>query len=91
MLSKSLVKGPMKLEIFLSGHWFDNLKGNMGVLFVLIFQGLIFLCAGLLFQGSLALADGVALGAFFILNIALVLQFTYFIYHRKVEDRGKDD
>lgn len=91
MLSKSLVKGPMKLEIFLSGHWFDNLKENMGVLFVLIFQGLTFLCAGLLIQGSLALADGVALGAYFILNITLVLQITYFIQHRKAEDRGKDD
>jgi len=44
MLSKSLVKGPMKLR----AHYF-------------------------------------------ILNIALVLQITYFIQHRKVEDRGKDD
>ncbi len=91
MISKSLVKGPMKLEISLSGHWFDNLKENIEVLFVLIFHGLIFLCAGLLIQGSSALANGVALGAYFILNIALVLQITYFIQHRKVEDREKDD
>jgi len=92
MLSKSLVKGPMKLELFKSDFWFEKyFKENIGVLFVLICHGLIFLCAGLLIQGSLTLANGVALGAYFILNIALVLQITYFIQHRKVEDREKDD
>jgi len=69
-------------------------KQNPGALFVIVFQALLLVCAGLLIQGNSALADGIAIGAYFSLVIGVVLQLISFMRHGKQteeDDYGKSD
>jgi len=54
-------------------------KENLGVPFIIVFQVLLLICAGLLIIGNAELANGVATGAYFLLVIGVFLQLVSFI------------
>lgn len=56
---------------------------NLGAPFVIVFQTLLLVCAGLLIVGDAELANGVATGAYFSLVIGVVLQLVSFLRHGK--------
>jgi len=58
-------------------------KDNPVAPFVIGFQLLLVVCAGLLIQGSLAIANEVAIYAYYLLVIGVVLQLFSFVRHRK--------
>lgn len=63
------------------------LKDNPGVPFVVGFQVLLVVCVGLLIQGSPAMAEEVAIYAYFLLVIGVVLQLVVFVRRRKEPER----
>lgn len=58
-------------------------RENLGAPFIIVFQGLLLVCAGLLIVGNAELANGVATGAYFSLVIGVVLQLISFLRHGK--------
>ena len=65
-------------------------KENPGATFIVGFQALLLVCAGLLIQGSSLLAEGVAIVAYFLLVIGIVRQLIFFVRHAK-EQESKDN
>jgi len=68
-----------------------RLPKNVEALPILVFHGLLMSCTDLLMLGNVILADNIALGAYLILCLALVLQITCFIRNRKSEGRENSD
>lgn len=64
-------------------------KENPGATFIVGFQALLLVCAGLLIQGNSLLAEGVAIVAYFLLVIGVVRQLIFFVRHAK-EEESKD-
>ena len=56
-------------------------RENLGAPFIIVFQALLLVCAGLLILGNAELANGVATGAYFSLVIGVVLQLFSFLRH----------
>lgn len=54
-------------------------RENPGAVFVLGFQVLLLACAFLLVFGMVSLAEGFAVGAFFLLVVGVVLQLVCFV------------
>lgn len=54
-------------------------RENPGAVFVLGFQVLLVVCAFLLVFGMVWLAEGFAVGAFFLLVVGVVLQLVWFV------------
>jgi len=65
----------------------EYFKDNPGVPFVIGFQLLLVVSAGLLIQGSSATANEVAIYAYYLLVIGVVLQLFSFVRHRKEPER----
>ncbi len=57
---------------------------NLDVAFIIGFQALLFTCAGFLIQGNSALANEIAMYAYFLLVTGVILQAVSF-----VKDKGK--
>lgn len=68
----------------------EYFKDNPGALFVLGFQLLLVACAGLLIQGSLAVANEIATYAFFLLVVGVILQFVAHLRHRNDAEEKHD-
>ena len=60
-------------------------KENLGAPFVIGFQILLLVCAGLLIGGNSVWADGLAVVAYFSLAIGVVLQLISFLRHGEEE------
>jgi len=60
-------------------------RDNLGAAFVIGFQVLLLTAAGLLVVGNSALANGVALYAYYLLVVGVVLQFVSYL-----RSRGKE-
>ncbi len=60
-------------------------RRNPGTLFIVGFQVLLLVCAGLLISGDSFWAEGVAVVAYFSLVIGVVLQLISFLRHREGE------
>lgn len=58
-------------------------KENPGAPFIIGFQVLLIICASLLFQGDLTLANEVAVYAYYLLVVGVVLHFVSFLRHSK--------
>ena len=74
MFSRFNVKVPPKIKKYF--------KDNPGAPLVIGFQLLLVLCAVLLIQGSSAIANKVAIYAYFLLVFGVVLQFIAYVRHR---------
>jgi len=61
------------------------LRDNPGASFVIGFQILLLVCAGLLILGNSVWAEGVAVAAYFSLVIGVVLQLISFLRHGEGE------
>ncbi|MFQ5821149.1 MAG: hypothetical protein ACE5I5_14245 [Candidatus Heimdallarchaeota archaeon] len=61
------------------------LRDNPGASFIIGFQILLLVCAGLLILGNSVWAEGVAVVAYFSLVIGVVLQLISFLRHREGE------
>ena len=59
------------------------LKANLGASFIIGFQILLIICASLLFQGNSALANEVAVYAYYLLVVGVVLHFVSFLRYGK--------
>jgi hypothetical protein len=55
------------------------LRENPGALFIVGFQALLVACAAMLVLGIAAFAEGVAVGAYFLLVVGVVLQLVWFV------------
>ena len=64
------------------------LRQNPGASFIIGFQILLLVCAGLLIVGNSVWADGLATVAYFSLLIGVVLQLISFLKHGKQEEDG---
>ena len=70
------------------------LRENPGASFIIGFQILLLVCAGLLILGNSVWAEGLAVVAYFSLVIGVVLQLISFMRHgeeAEEDDYGKDD
>jgi len=65
-------------------------RKNLGAPFIIVFQALLLVCAGLLIAGNAELANEVATGAYFSLVIGVVLQLISFLKHGKQEEEGNE-
>lgn len=65
-------------------------RENPGALFVIAFQILLLVCAGLLIGGNSVWADGLAVVAYFSLVIGVVLQLISFLRHGKREEERNE-
>jgi len=83
MFRRSNVRVPPKIK--------NYFKNNPGAPFVIGFQLLLIVCAGLLIQGSSAVANDVATYAYFLLVIGVVLQFVVYLKHRNEVKEKHDD
>lgn len=61
-------------------------RENWGALFVIGFQLLLLICAGLLIHGNSYLVNEVAMYVYYLLVIGVVLQLTSFLKYRKSEE-----
>ena len=61
-------------------------RENWGAPFIIGFQVLLLACAGLLVQGSSGLANDVAVYAYYLLVIGVILQLVSFLKNRKSEE-----
>jgi heme/copper-type cytochrome/quinol oxidase subunit 4 len=68
----------------------EYFRENLGAPFVIGFQILLLTCAGLLVIGNSALANDLAVAAYFSLVIGVVLQFVSFLKHGENE-QGKNE
>ena len=64
---------------------------NLGSPFIIGFQLLLLACAGLLIQGSSVMANEVAVYAYFLLVIGVVLQLIAFVRHGNIMEKKSDD
>jgi len=75
--------------------WAPRIKGyfkdNPGGSFVIGFQLLLGVCAGLLIQGNSVMANEVAVYAYFLLIIGVVLQLIAYLRHGKIMEEKSDD
>jgi fumarate reductase subunit C len=60
-------------------------RRNPETLFIVVFQVLLLVCAGLLISGNSFWAEGLAVVAYFSLVIGVVLQLISFLRHREGE------
>lgn len=67
------------------------LKDNPGAPFVIGFQLLLLICAGLLIQGNSVMANEVAGYAYFLLVIGVVLQLIAYVKHGNMMEKKSDD
>jgi len=78
------------LKIRIGGKTFtfdvDYFRENWGFPFVAGFQLLLMVCAGLLIQGNSGLANKVAVYAFFLLVMGVVLQLASYFEYGKFGD-----
>lgn len=66
-------------------------RENLGAPFIIVFQGLLLVCAGLLVQGNAGLANELAVYAYYLLVVGVVLQLVSFVRHGKeAEQKGSD-
>jgi len=65
-------------------------RENPGVPFIIMFQVLLLVSAGLLVQGGSGLANEVAVYAYYLLVVGVVLQLISFIRHGKDSKREDD-
>jgi len=56
---------------------------NLGAYFIIVFQALLVVCAGLLVQGDSGLANEVVMCAYYLLVVGVVLQLISFVRHGK--------
>ncbi len=66
-------------------------KENLGAPFILGFQVLLLVCGGLLIQGNPALANRVAVYAYYLLVAGVVLQLVSFLRQEKKSERENGD
>jgi len=66
------------------------LRENPGASFIIGFQLLLLVCAGLLIGGNFVWAEGVAVVAYFSLVIGVVLQLISFLRRGKQEEEGNE-
>ena len=66
------------------------LRENPGASFIIGFQLLLLVCAGLLIVGNSVWANGLAVVAYFSLVIGVVLQLISFLRHGKQEEEGNE-
>ena len=64
-------------------------RENLGAPFIIGFQVLLLVCAGLLIVGNTWLANGLATGAFFSLVIGVVLQLASFLKYKKKNEKSE--
>lgn len=64
-------------------------KENLGALFIIIFQIFLVVCACFLFQKDLTMASEVAVCAYYLLVMGVVLQLFSFIRRRKDKEISK--
>lgn len=83
MFPRLEVKVPPKIKKYL--------KDNPGAPFVIGFQLLLVVCAGLLIQGNSVMANEVAVYAYFSLVIGVVLQLIAYLRHEHVREKKSDD
>lgn len=83
MFSRFNVKVPPKIKKYF--------KDNPGAPLVIGFQLLLVLCAVLLIQGSSAIANKVAIYAYFLLVVGVALQLIGYIKHRRDAKEQDDD
>jgi len=69
----------------------EYLKDNPGAPFVIGFQLLLVVCAGLLIQGNSVMANEVAVYAYFSLVIGVVLQLIAYLRHGNMVEKKSDD
>lgn len=62
------------------------LRENPGAPFIVAFQMLLLVCAGLLISGSSGIANEVAVWAYYSLVVGLVLQLVSFVRHNRGND-----
>jgi len=63
------------------------LKDNPGASFIIVFEILLLVCAGLLILGSSLWAAGLAVVAYFSLVVGVVLQLISFVKHREESEQ----
>ena len=81
-----MIKGFVKeIPVRVKGY----VRENLGAPFIIGFQVLLLVCAGLLIVGNTWLADGLATGAFFSLVIGVVLQLASFLKYRKKNEKSE--
>ncbi len=83
MFSRFDVKIPPKIK--------EYLKDNLGAPFVIGFQLFLILSAGLLIQRNLVMANEVAVYAYFLLVIGVVLQLIAYVRHGNMMEKKSDD
>ncbi len=83
MSLRSGVKAPPKVK--------EYIKDNPGAPFVIGFQLLLVVCAGLLIQGSSAIASEVATYAYLLLVVGVVLQFIAYVRYRNDSEEKHND
>jgi hypothetical protein len=70
----------LRVRLFSLLSWAKRFfRENPGALFIVGFQVLLAACAALLVLGLAASAEGVAVGAYFLLVIGVVLQLIWFV------------
>jgi hypothetical protein len=69
----------------------EYFKDNPGAPFVIGFQLLLVVCAGLLIQGSSVIANEVATYAYFLLVVGVVLQLIAYVRHRNNAEEEHDN
>jgi hypothetical protein len=81
MLPRIYVKIPPKVKKYF--------RDNLGAPFIIGFQLLLLVCASLLIQGSTSAANEIAIVAYSMLVVGVILQFIMYIKHRDEEGREK--
>lgn len=66
-------------------------KDNPGTPFIMGFQLLLLVCAGLLIQGNSVMANEVAVYAYFLLVIGVILQLVAYVRHGNMMEEKSDD
>jgi hypothetical protein len=66
-------------------------KDNLGAPFIISFQLLLLMCAGLLIQGNSVMANEVAVYSYFSLVIGVVLQLVAYVRHGNMMEEKSDD
>lgn len=66
-------------------------KDNPGAPFIVSFQLLLLVCAGLLIQGNSVVANEVAVYAYFLLVIGVVMQLIAYVRHGNIMEKKSDD
>ena len=81
-----MIKGFVKeIPVRVKGY----VRENLGAPFIIGFQVLLLVCAGLLIVGNTWLANGLATVAFFSLVIGVVLQLASFLKYRKENEKSE--